>query len=85
MADACSPYVLADQNPGALLGAAVGSLANRGRNKLTFYLSSDIASFSTWVEQLIAESTGKEGIGIVPVESEAIQEPESIPAELRCQ
>jgi transaldolase/glucose-6-phosphate isomerase len=70
MAGACSPLVRASQNPGAVLGGALGTLANGGRNKLTFFLSNDIASVATWMEQLIAESTGKEGKGIVPVESE---------------
>jgi len=75
MAAACSPLVPAGKNPGAMLGAALGVLANAGRDKATFFLSKDLASFSTWVEQLIAESTGKEGKGIVPVESEPLQAP----------
>jgi hypothetical protein len=66
-----------EKNPGARLGAALGILAKAGRNKVTFFLSKDIASFSTWVEQLIAESTGKEGIGILPVESEPMQNPDT--------
>ncbi len=75
MADACSPLVPADRNPGVLLGAALGSLAQQKRNKTTFFLSKDIGSFATWVEQLIAESTGKEGKGILPVESEGLAQP----------
>lgn len=75
MADACSPFVPTEKNPGAQLGAALGTLAKAGRNKVTFFLSKDVESFSTWVEQLIAESTGKEGLGILPVESEPIQDP----------
>ncbi|MCG3205183.1 MAG: Transaldolase [Elusimicrobia bacterium] len=70
MSAACSPLLTPSQNPGALLGAALGSLAKAGRNKVTFFLSKDIASLSAWIEQLIAESTGKEGKGILPVESE---------------
>jgi len=70
MADATSAFVTASKNPGAQLGAALGVLAAAKRNKVTFLLSKDIASFATWAEQLIAESTGKEGKGIVPVESE---------------
>ncbi len=77
MADICSAFVPAEKNPGAQLGAALGTLAKAGRNKVTFFLSKDIASFSTWVEQLIAESTGKEGVGILPVESEPIQAPQT--------
>jgi len=64
------------QNPGALLGAAIGELARQGRDKLTFLLSPSIASFGDWVEQLIAESTGKEGKGILPGVGEELQEPE---------
>jgi hypothetical protein len=75
MADACSAFTPVERNPGARLGAALGTLAKAGRNKVTFFLSKDIGSFASWVEQLIAESTGKEGIGILPVESEPIQPP----------
>ena len=74
MAGACSPLVRASQNPGAVLGGALGTLANGGRNKLTFFLSKDISSVAAWIEQLIAESTGKEGKGILPVESEPMLE-----------
>ncbi len=77
MADACSAFTPVNKNPGAQLGAALGTLAKEGRNKVTFFLSKDIASFATWVEQLIAESTGKEGMGILPIESEPIQSPET--------
>ncbi len=54
------------------LGTAIGTLAGRGRDKLTFILSPSIASFGAWVEQLIAESTGKEGKGILPIDGEAL-------------
>jgi glucose-6-phosphate isomerase/transaldolase/glucose-6-phosphate isomerase len=57
-------------NPGALLGAIIGALAGRGRDKLTLLLSPKLRSFGLWLEQLIAESTGKEGKGIVPVDGE---------------
>lgn len=56
-----------DNNPGALLGLALGSLALQGRDKATFELDEKFAPFGDWVEQLIAESTGKEGKGILPV------------------
>ncbi len=59
-------------DPCTWLGAAMGTLAQRGRDKLTFVLSPPIASFGAWVEQLIAESTGKEGKGILPVDGEAL-------------
>jgi len=58
-------------NPGALLGTIFGVLAERGRDKLTFLLSPRLRSFGLWLEQLIAESTGKEGKGIVPVDRES--------------
>jgi transaldolase / glucose-6-phosphate isomerase len=57
-------------NPGLLLGLALGSLARGGRDKLTFFADPEIASFGSWAEQLIAESTGKRGTGIVPVDRE---------------
>ncbi len=76
MAGACSAVVPAKQNLGVQLGAALGSLANAGRNKVTFFLGKEIASLSTWVEQLIAESTGKEGKGILPVEGEPMEAPD---------
>lgn len=63
-----------DSVPGMLtgfcLGAALGELARAGRDKLTFFISPRIASFGDWLEQLIAESTGKEGMGILPVVGE---------------
>ncbi|HZC47026.1 MAG TPA: hypothetical protein VE243_11160, partial [Candidatus Acidoferrum sp.] len=55
------------QNPGVSLGAALGALKKAGRDKVTFIVSPPIAAFGLWVEQLIAESTGKSGVGIVPV------------------
>jgi glucose-6-phosphate isomerase len=59
-------------NPGVGLGLAIGALARAGRDKLTFLADPDIASFGAWAEQLIAESTGKRGVGIVPVDREPI-------------
>jgi glucose-6-phosphate isomerase len=72
MAKACGPTVPAASNPGMWLGAIMGELARAGRDKITFLTSKSIASFGYWVEQLIAESTGKSGVGIVPIEGEAI-------------
>ncbi|MCZ7543438.1 MAG: bifunctional transaldolase/phosoglucose isomerase [Anaerolineae bacterium] len=63
-------------NPGAWLGAIMGELAKAGRDKVTLVASPPIASFSDWVEQLIAESTGKEGKGILPVVGEPLGAPE---------
>jgi transaldolase/glucose-6-phosphate isomerase len=72
MAKLCGPQTPAQENPAARLGAYIGEMANAGRDKLTFFLSQEIAGFGGWVEQLIAESTGKEGKGILPVVEEPI-------------
>lgn len=71
----CQPHVPVAENPGLVLGAALGALARKGRDKATLVCSPEIASFGTWLEQLIAESTGKEGRGIVPVEGEGLGDP----------
>ena len=57
------------------LGTAIGELANQGRDKLTFIMSSQVSYFGGWVEQLIAESTGKVGKGILPVDGESLEDP----------
>lgn len=72
---ATDPCVPAVENPGVVLGAALGSLAEIGRDKVTFFVSGAVASFGLWIEQLIAESTGKEGKGIVPVSGEPVCDP----------
>ncbi len=72
----CDGCIVADDNPGAWLGAILGELARAGRDKVTFAISPAIASFGDWVEQLLAESTGKEGNGIVPVVGEPLGPPE---------
>lgn len=74
MADRCRPDTAS--NPGLALGVAMGALAARGRDKLTLVLEPDLAAFGGWAEQLIAESTGKKGIGIVPVDGEALASPD---------
>ncbi len=72
MADALEPLGPDDaDNVGLALGVAIAEAARAGRDKLTFYIDQRIASFGAWVEQLIAESTGKAGVGIVPVIGEA--------------
>jgi transaldolase/glucose-6-phosphate isomerase len=63
-------------NPGLTLGAAMGELALAGRDKITFFASPSISPFGVWVEQLIAESTGKNGTGILPVADEKLEGPE---------
>lgn len=65
-----------EQNPGAALGALLGALALEGRDKLTFSVGAPVDRLGMWLEQLIAESTGKEGKGILPVEGEPIGPPE---------
>jgi glucose-6-phosphate isomerase len=64
-------------NPGVSLGIAMGTLAKAGRDKLTFLPDDEIASFGAWAEQLIAESTGKHGVGIVPVDLEPLGAPDA--------
>lgn len=66
---------------GIVLGALLGALARAGRDKLTLVTSPQIASFGDWVEQLIAESTGKEGRGILPVVGEQIGDPDAYGAD----
>jgi glucose-6-phosphate isomerase len=63
----------ARRNPGVQLGLAIGGLAKMGRDKLTFIADPAIESFGAWLEQLIAESTGKHGVGIVPVDLEPLR------------
>lgn len=76
MAQYCSAGSPISQNPGARLGAAIGALAKIGRDKLTIAASPSFADFGPWIEQVIAESTGKDGRGIVPVVGEPIVQPE---------
>jgi transaldolase/glucose-6-phosphate isomerase len=76
MACACASYVPIADNPGMWLGAVIAEAAMAGRDKLTLVLPPAISSFGTWVEQLVAESTGKEGKGILPVEGEPLGPPE---------
>ena len=66
-----------ENNFGAQLGAVMGTLAKEGRDKVTIFASPLLANFGDWVEQLIAESTGKDGTGILPVVGELIGSPES--------
>ena len=75
MADACREQAIA-ANPGADLGATIGGHAKQGRDKLTLLISPEIAAVGAWIEQLVAESTGKLGKGIVPVDGEPLGPPE---------
>jgi len=71
----CSPEMPLRQNPGAALGAALGALAKQGRNKVTIITPPPFDALGLWIEQLIAESTGKEGTGILPVAGEPLSSP----------
>jgi transaldolase/glucose-6-phosphate isomerase len=74
---ACHYCLPPEENPGAWLGAIIGEAALAGRDKLTLVLPDELASFGDWLEQLIAESTGKLGKGIVPVAGEQLGPPEA--------
>jgi glucose-6-phosphate isomerase/transaldolase/glucose-6-phosphate isomerase len=76
MQDACGYTIPTLVNPGAWLGVAMGRLALEGRDKLTLVASPSISSLGLWIEQLIAESTGKDGRGIVPVTGEPLLTPD---------
>ncbi len=73
----CNSFDSSASNSGLWLGAALGEAALRGRDKLTFVISPRIASFGLWVEQLVAESTGKHGKGVLPVVGEPLGDPAS--------
>jgi transaldolase/glucose-6-phosphate isomerase len=75
MAHACDACVPPGENPGAWLGAVMGEAALAGRDKCTLAIAPGFESFGDWVEQLIAESTGKEGKGIVPITGEDLTGP----------
>jgi transaldolase/glucose-6-phosphate isomerase len=73
----CAQLDSAQTNSGLWLGCVMGALAQHGRDKLTFAVSEPISSFGLWAEQLIAESSGKEGTGILPVADEPLADPEA--------
>lgn len=76
MAQACAAAVALEENPAVALGALLAEAARSGRDKLTFVMSPGIYTFADWVEQLLAESTGKEGKGLMPVVREYINAPD---------
>lgn len=76
MTQACSPSVPVAENPGAWLGAVFAEAAAAGRDKITIVAPPALKSFGLWAEQLIAESTGKEGKGLVPVADEPVGAPD---------
>ena len=75
MSEACGAGVLESDNPGMILAAVLGELTLAKRDKVTFVCSPSLAAFPTWAEQLIAESTGKDRKGIVPVANERLSAP----------
>ncbi len=77
MVKACGANVAADKNPGVQLGVILGTAANEGLDKLTIISSPGIHDLGAWLEQLIAESTGKQGKGIIPVDREKLAKPEA--------
>jgi transaldolase/glucose-6-phosphate isomerase len=77
MARACGASVPVEENPGAVLGAVLGALGSGGRDKVTILTSPSVASLGAWLEQLLAESTGKQGKGLIPVAEERPGAPEA--------
>ncbi len=75
MARSCGPDVPPSENPGVQLGLAMGLAGLEGRDKVTIFSSKKIADFGAWAEQLIAESTGKEGKGLIPIAGEPLGDP----------
>jgi transaldolase/glucose-6-phosphate isomerase len=75
MVKACGSASVVDKNPGVILGAIMGAAANQGRDKLTIITSPGIYDLGAWLEQLLAESTGKIGKGIIPVDREKLAKP----------
>ena len=76
MVQACAASVPVEKNPGVMLGIVLGTAAKAGRDKLTIVASPAIYDLGAWLEQLIAESTGKQGKGIIPVDRERLTAPE---------
>ena len=75
MVRSCGPDVPPHENPGVQLGLAMGLAGLEGRDKVTILSSPKVADFGAWAEQLIAESTGKEGKGLIPIDGEPLGEP----------
>ena len=73
----CNSFDSSRSNSGLWMGIVLGELARQGRDKLTFVVSKPISTFGLWAEQLVAESTGKQGRGVLPVADEPVGEPEA--------
>lgn len=76
MRSACLPSIPVRENPGVMLGLTLAAAARTGRDKVTFVISPQYRGFGAWLEQLLAESTGKDGVGLVPVDGEDAGAPE---------
>ncbi len=76
MVHACASCVPVKDNPGVVLGAILGTLANHGRDKVTLVVSPGLRDLGAWLEQLLAESTGKDGKGLIPSDREDVSAPE---------
>ena len=77
MVHSCAASVPAEQNPAVVLGAILATLAGAGHDKVTFVASPRIAGLGAWLEQLIAESTGKNGKGLIPIVGEPLGRPDA--------
>ena len=73
MSAACGPAVPVSENPGATLGLTIGTAARMGRDKLTLFTSPELRDLGAWLEQLVAESTGKRGRAVIPVDLERVR------------
>jgi transaldolase/glucose-6-phosphate isomerase len=76
MRHSCGASVPSQDNPGVILGTVLGLCAKAGKDKLTIVTSPALWDLGAWLEQLVAESTGKEGKGIIPVDGESLGGPE---------
>jgi transaldolase/glucose-6-phosphate isomerase len=81
MVHSCDSSIPPETNPGVILGAIMGTLANAGRDKVTIIASPAIYDLGAWLEQLLAESTGKEGKGLIPVDQEVLAAPDKYGAD----
>lgn len=81
LAAACGPASAADRNPGVELGSILGGAARVGRDKITFLTSASLPRLGAWLEQLLAESTGKQGRGVIPVDGETLAAPSAYGAD----
>jgi transaldolase/glucose-6-phosphate isomerase len=76
MVNACGKDQPPKENPGLILGSILGTLGKNGQDKVTVICSNEIIGFGAWLEQLVAESTGKEGRGLIPIDREEVLSPE---------